>query len=67
MRTIYITLLTVLMSLFSTILFAQSPYGQGDHNPPNDKDHPYIPGPGTTTSGGISADPNEIIGPAGFW
>ena len=46
--------------------FAQKECDGGDSNPPNDKDHPYIPGPSTSTSGGISADPNEIIGPTGF-
>lgn len=54
------------MLSLSVVSFAQNECEGGDHNPPNDNDHPYIPGPGTTTSGGISADPNEIIGPTGY-
>lgn len=46
--------------------YAQKECDGGDDNPPNENNHPYIPGPGTTTSGGISADPNEIIGPTGY-
>lgn len=41
-------------------------YPGGNDQPIPDLPHPYIPGPSTTTSGGISADPNEIIGPTGF-
>lgn len=56
----------LLLLAVSSVSFAQKDCDGGDTNPPNDNDHPYIPGPGTSTSGGISADPNEIIGPTGF-
>lgn len=59
-------LLTLLVFSISIASFAQKECDGGDSNPPNDNDHPYIPGPGTTTSGGASVDPNEIIGPTGF-
>ena len=39
---------------------------QGDQNPPGQNDHTQHPLDDTTTSGGISADPNEFIGPAGY-
>lgn len=38
--------------------------GHDDPNPPSD--HPHRPGPRASTTAGISADPNEIIGPTGF-
>lgn len=50
----------------NSFCYAQKECNGGDPNPPNDNDHPYIPGPGTTTNGGASVDPNEIIGPTGY-
>ena len=61
-------ILVFISMLFCIVMvgYAQHECDGGDYNPPNDNDHPYIPGPGTTTSGGASVDPNEIIGPTGF-
>ena len=42
------------------------PPGGGNNNPLPPPDHPQDPLDGTATSGGISADPNEIIGPTGY-
>lgn len=46
--------------------YAQKECDGGNHNPPPPPDHPQDPLDGTATSGGISADPNEIIGPTGY-
>lgn len=46
--------------------YAQKECDGGNHNPPPPPDHPQDPLDGTATSGGISADPNEIIGPKGY-
>lgn len=59
-------ILFILIILCGTWGYAQECNPNGDSTPPKDNDHPYIPGPGTTTSGGASVDPNEIIGPTGF-
>ena len=40
--------------------------GKGNNNPNPDPEHPHDPLDDTSTSGGISADPNEIIGPTGY-
>lgn len=42
------------------------PPGGGNNNPLPPPDHPQDPLDDTSTSGGISADPNEIIGPTGY-
>ena len=60
------TLLLLLIIPLFAIGQTKDPCRCGDPNPLNDNDHPYIPGPGTTTSGGASVDPNEIIGPTGY-
>ena len=39
---------------------------QGDQKPLPDPEHPQDPLDGTSTSGGQSSDPNEIIGPTGY-
>lgn len=45
--------------------YAQGCHG-GDNNPPKIPPHHQDPLDDTSTSGGISADPNEIIGPTGY-
>lgn len=40
--------------------------GKGNNDPNPDPEHPHDPLDDTSTSGGISADPNEIIGPTGY-
>lgn len=50
----------------TTLAFAQCPLPGGNDNPPPPPPHPQNPLDGTATSGGISADPNEIIGPTGY-
>ena len=59
----------LLMLLCVTIVaLAQCPIppGGGNNNPPPPPDHPQDPLDGTSTSGGQSVDPNEIIGPTGY-
>ena len=46
--------------------YAQKECDGGNHNPPPPPDHPQDPLDDTSTSGGISIDPNEIIGPSGY-
>lgn len=54
------------ISLWCININAQNPCQQGNKDNPTDLDHSQDPLDETTTSGGISADPNEIIGPAGY-
>ncbi len=54
------------MLLCLTAGYAQKECDGGNHNPPPPPDHPQDPLDDTSTSGGISADPNEIIGPTGY-
>lgn len=49
----------------TVVALAQCPVG-GNDNPPPPPPHPQDPIDDTSTSGGISADPNEIIGPTGY-
>ena len=51
---------------FSALADAQVSCNQGDQDPIPDPEHPQDPIDDTSTSGGISADPNEIIGPTGY-
>lgn len=46
--------------------YAQKECDGGDDKPTPDQPHQQDPLDGTATSGGISADPNEIIGPTGY-
>lgn len=59
-------LVFISMLLCLTAGYAQKECDGGNHNPPPPPDHPQDPLDGTATSGGISADPNEIIGPTGY-
>ena len=60
----------MLLCLSAAGVYAQSSTpgdcGGGNHNPPPPPPHPQDPLDDTSTSGGISADPNEIIGPTGY-
>lgn len=51
---------------FAALADAQVRCNQGDQDPIPDPEHPQDPLDDTSTSGGISADPNEIIGPTGY-
>ena len=59
-------LIFISMLFCLTAGYAQKECDGGNHNPPPPPDHPQDPIDGTETSGGISADPNEIIGPMGY-
>ena len=61
-----VILFLICISLWGINLNAQNPCPQGDKDNPTDLDHSQDPLDDTSTSGGISADPNEIIGPAGY-
>ena len=66
-----IFLLSILLS-FSSVIVAQNKRnvncnpGKGCQDIYKGQNHHQNPLDDTTTSGGISADPNEIIGPAGY-
>ena len=67
MRVIFILLLCILsMNGYAQKNSNKDDCFMGDCNPPKDSDHPQDPIDDTSTSGGISADPNEIIGPTGY-
>lgn len=55
-----------LLFCFAALADAQVSCNQGDQDPIPDSEHPQDPLDDTSTSGGISADPNEIIGPTGY-
>lgn len=61
-----VILFLICISLWGINLNAQNPCPQGDKDNPTDLDHSQDPLDDTSTSGGISADPNEIIGPMGY-
>lgn len=61
-----IILFIVCASLWSTTICAQNICRQGDNDNPADCDHYHHPADSITSSGGISGDPNEIIGPVGY-
>lgn len=63
MKRILFVILTLLCNL---TVNAQVNCYQGDQNLPDQNDHTQHPADSTTTSGGQSVDPNEIIGPAGY-
>jgi len=54
------------MLLCLTAGYAQKECDGGNHNPPPIPPHPQDSLDGAFTSGAISADPNEIIGPTGY-
>ena len=55
-----------LLFCFAALADAQVSCNQGDQDPIPDPEHPQDPLDDTSTSGGVSADPNEIIGPTGY-
>lgn len=57
---------TILAFIFVNFCVAQNPCKQGNCEFPHMDNHPQDPLDDTSTSGGISADPNEIIGPIGY-
>lgn len=58
-------LLSMLLSL-TAIADDKVKCNQGDQNPPEQNDPENIPAGGTTSSGKLSYDPNEVIGPEGY-
>lgn len=59
-------LIILILVLFCTSIVKAQKCEGGSQKPPGQDDHTQHPLDDTTTSGGISADPNEIIGPAGY-
>ena len=61
-------ILFIVLFLFSLNVFGQCPWPptSGNNNPPPPPTPGNTPLDGIATSGGISADPNEIIGPMGY-
>lgn len=65
----------IIFFIFILVCFSVKGYSQsggtscdpsGNNNNIPNPQHQQHPADSTTTSGGISADPNEIIGPAGY-
>lgn len=61
-----ILLISFLCFVFCAIADNNKDCGKGNQNPGGGGSKSITPGPGTTTSGGASVDPNEIIGPTGY-
>ena len=59
-------LLFLSMLLCLTVGYAQVKCNQGDQNPPKQNDPENIPAGDATSSGQLSYDPNEVIGPEGY-
>ena len=58
----------ITICMFSCFIagYAQNPCKQGDDNPPEQNDPENIPAGDATSSGQLSYDPNEVIGPEGY-
>lgn len=59
-------LLIILELTFAIFANAQVRCNQGDQNPPRTPDRNPNPADSATSSGVVSADPNELLGPTGF-
>lgn len=61
------SILSIISLLFSLAVIAEDvKCNQGNQDKDEDNNHPQDELDGIATSGGISADPNEIIGPMGY-